>query len=70
LKPSDVVILDNLSSHKRPATRVLIEAAGAKMVFPPPYTDELKNLAVSPAGTPVGLRPPYVPAGLTDSHLD
>jgi hypothetical protein len=28
LKPGDVVILDNLSSHKRPAAEALIEAAG------------------------------------------
>jgi transposase len=33
LKPGDVVILDNLSSHKRPAAREMIEAAGARMLF-------------------------------------
>lgn len=40
LKPSDVVILDNLSSHKRPAAREMIEAAGASMLFLPPYSPD------------------------------
>jgi transposase len=36
LRPGDVVIMDNLGSHKRPGTRALIEAAGAKLMFLPP----------------------------------
>ncbi len=38
LKPGNVVILDNLSSHSRPAAREFIEAAGARMLFLPPYS--------------------------------
>lgn len=38
LKRGDVVILDNLSSHKRPAAREMIEAAGARMMFLQPYS--------------------------------
>jgi transposase len=38
LKHGDVVTLENLSSHKRPAARALIEAVGARMMFPPPYS--------------------------------
>ena len=29
--------MDNLDSHKRPGAKALIEAAGAKLVFLPPY---------------------------------
>lgn len=44
LKPGDVVILDNLSSHKRPAAREMIEAAGAKMMFLPPYSPDFNPI--------------------------
>ncbi len=40
LKPGDVVILDDLSSHKRPAARAMIEAAGARMLFLRPYSPD------------------------------
>ncbi len=33
LRPGDVVVMDNLSSHKRACTRELIEAAGAALLF-------------------------------------
>ena len=36
LRPGDVVIMDNLSSHKRAAVREMIEAAGARLLFLPP----------------------------------
>ncbi len=35
LRPGDVVIIDNLSSHKRASVRELIEAAGATLRFLP-----------------------------------
>jgi transposase len=38
LRPGDVVIMDNLSSHKGTKTRELIEAAGASLMFLPPYS--------------------------------
>ncbi|MGF6178075.1 transposase [Ensifer sp. 4252] len=44
LKPGDVVILDNLSSHKQPAARVMIEAAGASMLFLPPYSPDFNPI--------------------------
>lgn len=40
LKPGDVVIMDNLSSHKRVAVRERIEAAGAALRFLPPYSPD------------------------------
>ncbi len=36
LFPGDIVILDNLSSHKRAAVKERIEAAGATLRFLPP----------------------------------
>lgn len=44
LKPGDVVILDNLYSHKRPAAREMIEAAGARMLFLPPYSPDFNPI--------------------------
>ncbi|MGC5796055.1 transposase [Sphingomonas sp. NFX23] len=34
--PGNIVIMDNLSSHKAPAVRVASEAAGARLLFLPP----------------------------------
>ena len=36
LGPGDIVILDNLSSHKKPAVRAAIRAKGARLLFLPP----------------------------------
>ncbi len=44
LGPRDVVIMDNLSSHKRARTRELIEATGARLVFLPPYSPDLNPI--------------------------
>jgi len=33
LKPDDIVVLDNLSSHKSEAVKAAIEAAGATLMF-------------------------------------
>jgi transposase len=44
LRDGDVVIADNLSSHKRARTRELIEAAGAKLVFLPPYSPDFNPI--------------------------
>jgi transposase len=44
LHSGDVVIMDNLSSHKRQRIRELIEAAGARLVFLPPYSPDLNPI--------------------------
>ncbi len=44
LQQGDVVIMDNLSSHKRAGVREAIEAAGAKLVFLPPYSPDLNPI--------------------------
>jgi len=44
LKPGDVVIMDNLGSHKGPAVRRAIRRAGAKLFFLPPYSPDLNPI--------------------------
>ncbi|HSM42626.1 MAG TPA: IS630 family transposase [Afifellaceae bacterium] len=40
LEPGDVVVMDNLSSHKGVAVRAAIEAAGASLLYLPPYSPD------------------------------
>jgi len=44
LKPGDIVIIDNLGSHKAKRTRQAIRAAGAKLLFLPPYSPDLNPI--------------------------
>lgn len=44
LRPGDVVVMDNLSSHKRRRTRERIEQAGAQLWFLPPYSPDLNPI--------------------------
>jgi transposase len=44
LQPDDVVIMDNLSSHKADCIRQAIEAAGARVRFLPPYSPDLNPI--------------------------
>lgn len=44
LTPGDVVIMDNLSSHKRASAKDLIENAGARLVFLPPYSPDFNPI--------------------------
>ena len=44
LSPGDVVIMDNLSSHKSNAVRQAIRATGAKLFFLPPYSPDLNPI--------------------------
>ena len=44
LKPGDVVIMDNLSSHKGPRVREMIEAAGASLLYLPPYSPDFNPI--------------------------
>ena len=44
LRPGDVVVLDNLSSHKGGRVRDLIESAGAELRFLPPYSPDLNPI--------------------------
>lgn len=44
LKAGDVVVMDNLSSHKRAAVRTAIESVGAELRFLPPYSPDLNPI--------------------------
>ena len=44
LRPGDIVIMDNLGSHKRQAIRRAIRAAGAKLLFLPAYSPDLNPI--------------------------
>ena len=44
LRPGDVVVMDNLSSHKGPAVRRVIEAAGARLFYLPPYSPDFNPI--------------------------
>ncbi len=44
LRPGDLVVLDNLGSHKGEAVRRAIRAAGAHLLFLPPYSPDLNPI--------------------------
>jgi transposase len=44
LRPGSVVVMDNLSSHKGPRARQLVEAAGASLLFLPPYSPDFNPI--------------------------
>jgi len=44
LRPGDVVVMDNLSSHKAEGVRESIEAAGAKLLYLPSYSPDLNPI--------------------------
>jgi transposase len=44
LRRGDVVVMDNLPSHKGPRVRQLIEAAGAKLLYLPPYSPDFNPI--------------------------
>lgn len=44
LRPGDVVVMDNLSNHKRPGIRAAIEAACANLLYLPPYSHDFNPI--------------------------
>jgi transposase len=44
LHPGDIVIMDNLASHKVEGVRKTIEAAGAQLLYLPPYSPDLNPI--------------------------
>jgi transposase len=44
LAPGDVVVMDNLGSHKSDRVRVAIRNAGARLLFLPPYSPDLNPI--------------------------
>ena len=47
LNPGDIVILDNLSSHKSALAVSLIESVGARLVYLPPYSPDLNPIEMA-----------------------
>lgn len=44
LKPGDIVVLDNVGAHRTADVRRLIEAAGARVLYLPPYSPDLNPI--------------------------
>lgn len=44
LRPGDIVVMDNLGSHKSAAIRQMIRAAGARLWYLPPYSPDLNPI--------------------------
>jgi transposase len=44
LRPGDIVVMDNLSAHKRASIAAMITAAGAELVYLPPYSPDLNPI--------------------------
>ena len=47
LPANAIVVMDNLAAHKDAGVREIIEAAGAKLVFLPPYSPELNPIELA-----------------------
>jgi transposase len=44
LRPGDIVVLDNLPSHKSSSAVAAVEKVGAKLVYLPPYSPDLNPI--------------------------
>ena len=44
LRPGQVVVMDNLSAHKAATVQQSIEAAGARLLYLPPYSPDLNPI--------------------------
>jgi transposase len=44
LRPGDIVVMDNLGAHKVKCVRQVIEAAGAELLYLPPYSPDLNPI--------------------------
>lgn len=63
LRPSDIVIMDNLGSHKGQPVRTAIRKAGAKLFFLPPYSPDLNPIEqASPSSSTSCAWPPNEPS--------
>jgi transposase len=44
LRPGDIVVLDNVGAHRTPNVRRIIESAGARILFLPPYSPDFNPI--------------------------
>ena len=56
LKEADIVVLDNLGSHRGAGVRSMIRAAGARVFFLPPYSPDLNPIEMAFAKLKAHLR--------------
>ncbi|CAX22454.1 protein of unknown function; putative RNaseH_fold [Methylorubrum extorquens DM4] len=47
LTPGDIVVMDNFGSHKGAAVQTAIEAAGAQLLFLPPYSPDFNPIEMA-----------------------
>jgi len=47
LRPGDVVVLDNLATHKQPEVQAAIERVGARLRFLPPYSPDFNPIELA-----------------------
>jgi transposase len=47
LRSGDIVVMDNLSSHKKVGVRAAIESAGAKLLYLPPYSPDFNPIELA-----------------------
>jgi transposase len=47
LQPGDIVVMDNLAAHKVQGVRTRIEAAGAWLLYLPPYSPDLNPIEMA-----------------------
>lgn len=56
LKPGDIVIVDNLGSHRSHSVRLAIEACGASLLYLPKYSPDMNPIENAFAKLKAGLR--------------
>ena len=56
LRPGDIVVMDNLSSHKGPKVRKMIEDTGAQLLFLPLYSPDFNPIELAFAKLKARLR--------------
>ena len=56
LEPGDIVVMDNLAAHKRAEVGLAIEAAGAWLLYLPPYSPDLNPIEMAFAKLKAALR--------------
>ena len=56
LSPGDIVVMDNLPAHKPTRIRTAIEAAGARLMYLPPYSPDLNPIEMAFAKLKAALR--------------
>jgi transposase len=56
LRPGDIVVMDNLAAHKRAEVGIAIDAAGAWLLYLPPYSPDLNPIEMAFAKLKAALR--------------